>query len=273
MTKPANLNTAKKIFKSVFPKKNVKVDSIKLNTGGHTNISYCVVCGNHKYQLKFARPSALKNLPSEIHFNEIMGYGGYVYKNIKSGVTIRKWIDGKTLDNWGIRSYKYLNSIFSEIKKIHSLPKKYFKYFSAISLNRSRSFLSTLEAKYAKKYLCLVKKYKNEKLCISKVDNVGNNILVGKNGHLYHIDNEWVQLANDYWDYAENIRWILDFNWEKINFKKYIKNFNMSKLKDFIFMSCVYNYLWTFRMDHDVTKDFYRDFLIKSIKESYKNLD
>ncbi len=273
MIKSLNSSIAKKIFKSVFPKKNATIDTIKLNAGGHTNVSYCVICDGVKYQMKFARPMALKNLSAKIHFNEIMGYGGYIYKNIKSGITIRKWIDGRTLNNWGIRSYKYLNSIFEEIKKIHSLPKKYFKYFTPISLNRSKIFLSTLEPKYKYKYLSLVKKYKNEKLCISKVDNAGNNILVAKNGRLYHIDNEWIQLANDYWDYAENIRWILDFNWRKINFKKYIKNFNMSKLKDFVFMTCVYNYLWTFRMDHDITKDFYREYLLKSIKKSYEILD
>lgn len=273
MIKPVSLATAKKIFKSVFPKKNIKIDSIKLNTGGHTNISYCVVCGDKKYQLKFARPGAIKNLPSEIRFNEIMGYGGYVYKNTKNGITVRKWIDGRTLNAWGIRSIEDLTTIFSEIKKIHALPEKYFKYFAPIGLLKSRFYLKTLPKKYHKKYLELVKKYKNDKLCISKVDNVGNNILRSSNDKLYHIDNEWVQLANEYWDFAENIRWILDFNWQKINFKKYIKNFNMKKLKDFVFMSCVYNYLWTFRMDPDKAMGYYRRYLKRSIINSFKILD
>lgn len=272
MNKTSNLNVAKKIFLDTFPIKNKKITSIKLNTGGHTNISYCVVYGGIKYQMKLARPGALKNLKTKIRFNELMHWGTYIYKNVRTGVTIRKWIDGKPLSQWGIRSNKYLNLVFKDLKKIHELPKKYFRYFTKLNIAKYNDCLSNLDEQYQKKFLKLIKKHKNGKVCISKIDNVGNNILVDEAGKIYHIDNEWVQLAPEYWDFAENIRWILDFNWRKIKYSKFIKKFDMKKLEEFIFMSCVYNFLWTFHMDPDPTQEHYRNFLKKSIAKSYSYL-
>lgn len=271
--KSFNYSKTKKLFQIIFPHQEIVINSIKLSIGGYTNITYCVKCNGQKYQIKLSRPHSKGQIKAKVYFNKIMSYNDYLYVNLKKGITVRKWFEGKALPPLGLMSIKYLKKSFLEIKKIHSLGKQHFSHFKHINLKRSISHLSRLDPKYKKKYLQLIKKYSKDPVCINKVDNASNNILLLKSGKFCYIDNEWVQLANDYWDYAETLRWIHDLDWSKINFHKYIKHFSMSKLKDFIFMSCVYNYLWTYRMKGQPDVPSYRKHLAQEVAQNFEKLD
>lgn len=270
---------AKEIFIKVFPKKFNKVQKVTFNKSGYTNVSYCVVCDNVPYQMKFAAKSSLLKLPIKIKFSKIMNLGGnYIYIDLKKGITIRNWIVGRKLPEKAKSNanIKHLHKVFAFLKQVHDLPQKYYKYFSKIQLYKSKKYLSTLPKQYKDKYFELLNKYKNDKYCISKIDCTFNNIIVDKNGKYHFIDHEWVQLAPEYWDYGEIMRLIYqDVQFDKLGLDKFIKNFNLSKLKDYTYMAIVYNYLWTFRMDcaDKLSVINYRKRLKKAIFEVYKKLD
>jgi thiamine kinase-like enzyme len=107
---------------------------------------------------------------------------------------------------------------------------------------------------------------------INHTDINPNNILVLLPSNKIHlIDFEWVGLASDYWDYANFIR-ETNLNYKNISWDKYIANFDINILKQYIYITSVFAYLWTFNMPQTPKIIKYRSLTKKQILDHYNDV-
>lgn len=224
--------------------------SIKRIHNGYTNESYLAEFekGNKKFQVRLPNGNGLVNRVNEHRIITMMGDQKFLYFDTKTGEAVKEWIEGKNPRIPKFRRWKYIDELFSQIKKIHQTPLPPGHRFKIIDTDAYNDNLYRLKLNYQTKFLGIIEKYDSDIAVLSHTDINWQNIIVDPNGKLHLIDYEWVALVSDYFDYANfiresGIRW-----YTKINWGKYINRFNLQKLKDIMFVASVYAYLWTWKM-------------------------
>ena len=233
----------KEILFKALKNKKLEIKCIARILTGYTNSSFLVTLTNKKmYVVRIPTNLSLIDREKEHQVLKKLNNDKDIYFDKKSGIYVKEWIDG--VNPVISKKWKYIDQLFTFIKKLHSVQLSGLSKLKSLTLSNKN--LKTLRPNISKLYLSLIKKYKKDKLVLNHCDINASNII--QNGtQLYVIDYEWSALANDYWDYANFIRETkIDF--KKIKWDKYIQNFDLSKLLNFIFMTTVYAYLWTWQV-------------------------
>lgn len=255
-----------KLLQDVFMGKNGEVSSIKPIHRGYTNFSYIVQFENGKtYQVRLPHCGDLINRANEYQVLSLMDDDSFVYFDVKTGIAVKKWIDGKNPRIPFRRKWKLGDQLFGLIKKLHDKPLPADSKFKKINFDVYNQNLYRLKLAYQAKFLSLIDQYKTDEVVLSHTDINRQNMIQDKQDKLYLIDYEWCGLASDYWDFANFIResrilWYKDVDW-----KKYIANFDMQKLKNYIFVCSVYAYLWTWVMPDSKKIRWYRKRTLRQI--------
>lgn len=275
MKKTINLKEkATKLLDNVFMGKNGEILSMKEIHNGYTNFSYLVTFANgKKYQVRFPHRSDLINRANEFQILSIVGDQSFVYFDTKTGIGVKEWIDGKNprIPPWW-KKWSKIDDLFAIIKKIHKIQLPVGNKFKKLNFDAYNENLYRLKLVYQTKFLSLIDLYRDEPLVTSHTDINAENIVLDKKGKLHIIDYEWCGLASEYWDYANFIR-EAKIRFNNIEWKKYIDNFEMKKLKDFIFICSVFAYLWTWLMPETKRLKKYRKRTIRQIHWYYRGLD
>lgn len=256
------------LVKNIFKGKNGEVVSVKGVHLGYTNESFIVTFSNKKkYQVRLPHCGNLINRNNEYRMIQILNIKYFDYFDPKSGIAVKKWIPGRT--PWILPFWKWskVDELFSCIRKIHhtSLANTNHK-FQKIVFNAYNENLFRLKLQYQTKFLALLDTYRDDVCVLNHSDINPQNIIKDNNGRIHLIDFEWCGLAPDYWDYANFIR-ETRINWyTKINWNKYIDNFNMQKLKDYIYICSVFAYLWTWMMPQTSKIKKYRAKVLRQVQ-------
>lgn len=237
------------LLKKVFGKKNGTIKSIRPIHTGYTNQSFVVEYENgKKYQVRLPHCGDLINRSSEYQILTLVGQKKlFSYFDIKTGTAVKEWIKGSTPYIPSLRKWKYTDDLFSKIKKLHSLPLPSKHSFTIFNLNAYNENLFRLKLKYQTKFLEIVDLYRDDSMVLNHTDINSQNLIISKSGRITMIDFEWCGLASDYWDYANFIR-EEGIRYTHIEWDKYIRDFDMGKLKNYIYASAVLAYLWTWAM-------------------------
>lgn len=256
-----------KLLNDVFMGKNGEIVSMKPIHRGYTNFSYIVLFENgKKYQVRLPHCGSLINRKNEYTILSLLDDKNFIYFDTKTGIAVKKWIEGKNPKISAWRQWKQVDQLFSTIKKIHSLNIPADAKFKKIDYDSYNDNLYRLKLSYQTKYLSIVDQIRTEPVVINHTDINRENIVVGDDGKLHIIDYEWTGLANDYWDYANFIRESRILWYPNVDWKKYINNFDMRKLKEFIFVSSVFAYLWTWKMEQTPRIKKYRKRTLRQVR-------
>lgn len=256
---------ALKLLDEVIGKKNGSIESIKPIHNGYTNLSYVVTYTNKKkYQVRFPHDGKIINRHAEYEILSLMKDQSFVYFDVRTGIAIKQWIDGKCPIIPTLWKWKHVDQLFSIIKKLHSMKPADKKHIKPIVFDSYNDNLYRLRVSYQIKVLSILHAYNDDPVVINHTDINAQNIILDKSGKIHLIDFEWCGYASDYWDYANFIR-ESNIKYEKIDWSKYIDNFNMHKLKEFIFASAVFAYLWTWKMPDSRRIRQYRSKTIRQI--------
>lgn len=268
------LNLAKKIFLKKYPKSKDKIVSIKQIHCGYTNHSFLFTLNNKsKFQVRIPNDGKLVDRYCEYQIIRLLKDKKFVYYDVKTGIAIKKWIDGNNPKMSHAKSTTFLNKLFNQIWQIHKLPEKYYAKFKTIDFAFYNTNINQLPVAAKKQYLSLYNKHKNDPVVINHSDINLANIVLSKQNEVYLIDFEWVILASDYWDYANFFReQLLPFKYAKL-LKKYIKNFNFNVFYEFVFLSACFAYLWTYKMPKTAKILNYRKLQMKKIMKYVKVLN
>ncbi len=238
-----------KLLQDVFMGKNGEIVSIRSIHNGYTNFSYVVTFENgKKYQVRLPHCGDLINRSNEYQVLSLLGNQDFIYFDIKSGVGVKEWIDGKPPRIPYFWKWKYVDNLFAQIKKIHETKVPFDVKLKKLNFDLYNENLYRLKLAYQTKFLSIIETYKGDETVLSHTDINAGNLILDKKEKLHIIDYEWCGLASDYWDYANFIRESRITWYQKIDWNKYINNFDMNKLKDYIFASSVFAYLWTWLM-------------------------
>lgn len=261
-----------KIVKLSFPNNEI-ISYTKIHCG-YTNLSYLVKLNdNSKWQVRIPHEQTKKliNRKSEKNILDLLNNKDFIYFDIKTGKVIKKWLEGYNPNKSIYSKKKFLDKLFAQIKHLHSLPIKRKYNFKKINLCAYDKQLNNLDKAYVNKFHELINQRKNDKLVINHTDINPDNILVLIPSNQIHIiDFEWVGLASDYWDYANFIR-ETNLNYKNIKWSKYIDNFDISVLEQYIYITSVFAYLWTFNMPQTPKIIKYRILTKKQILIHYPN--
>lgn len=254
------------LLKKVFNGKNGEITTMKPIHRGYTNHSYLVVFTNgKKYQVRIPHCGKLLNRSNEKMMLTLLKDQNFVYFDVKTGIAIKNWIEGKNPRIAVWKRWKHADNLFTQIKKIHqlTLPKGHkFKKLNFDSYNKN---LYRLKFEYQTKYLSILETYCEDSYVLSHTDINAQNMIVDVKGKLHLIDFEWCSLAPEYWDYANFIR-ENRIKFSYLDWNKYIPNFDMQKLRDYIFASAVFAFLWTWEMPQTRRIKRYRRRTIRQIR-------
>lgn len=269
MTKPYKTR-AVALLKKVLKEDNGTIVSIKDIHNGYTNLSYLVTYANGKmYQVRFPHDEIkdLLNRKNEYSVMKLLGSDKYFpYFDPKTGVAVKQWIPGSYVKIHKWRKWKYTDELFSLIKTIHKAKVNLKKIpLHKVNFDSYNENLHLLKLEYQTKFLSIIDTYRDEVMVLNHTDINPLNIIMDKGKRLHLIDYEWCGLASDYWDYANFIR-ESRIRYDHIEWNKYIDNFNMLKLQDFIFACSVYAYLWTFVMPDSKKIRKYRKTTLRQVK-------
>lgn len=259
---------ALKIVAKVFPKEDIKNVNLKDIHDGYTNFSFLFTASDGKmYQIRIPHDNNIINRKLEHEILKKLNDTNFIYFDDKTGIAVKKWVEGKNPTWLTTRSRGFANRVFNLIKKIHEF-KIQTKGISTIDYDLYNDNLYRLDFIYQKKFLCLLDRRKDDPKVLNHSDLNPLNILKLKNGGIYFIDFEWSCLNSDYWDYANYIRETNTHYWVS-DLRHYIKDFNHQLLKDYLFLSSVYAYLWTYAMPESPKLLKYRKQTLKQIKRYY----
>lgn len=240
--------TAINLLHRLFKGQNGKIVSMKEIHKGYTNVSYEIIFENKsKYQVRIPHCGNLINRSAEYQVLKLIKDKTYIYFDQKTGIAVKQWIPGKNPKLGWNRGYDYLNNLFNKVKELHQIKPPKNQHFQKTSFDQYNNFLFRLKFEYQQKYLKLLDIYREDKFVINHTDINPDNIIVNNRGSVFIIDFEWAALAPDYWDYANFIR-ESRINYHRVEWQKYIENFDMQKLQDYIFLTSVYAHLWTWAM-------------------------
>lgn len=239
------------LLHDVFGDKYGKIINIKDIHSGYTNISFVATFENHKtYQVRLPHEEVqlLLNRRNEYAILKYLGlHNRFDYFDKETGAAIKQWIPGKCprIHKW--MRWKHTDQLFRMIKKIHETKVPSHFKLGHINLDAYNANLHRFNLAIQAKFLSIIDTYRDDKMVLNHTDINAKNIILSKSGRLHLIDFEWCGYASDYWDYANFIR-ESRIAYSRIKWDKYIKDFNMDKLRDYIFASAVYAYLWTWMM-------------------------
>lgn len=260
---------AKQTFAKVFPDKVSHIKEIKDIHNGYTNFSFLFVLDNDKkYQVRIPHSEDWIDRSVEYKALELTRRNYFVYFDKKTGIAVKKWIEGSAPVKGVYKSIAFNDMLFNEIKKIHKVKINGRMKFKPINFDAYNSHLHFLRFEYQRKYLCLLDRRRNEPLVLTHSDINPLNVIYDGN-KITIIDFEWSCLASEYWDYANWVR-ETNLNIDKIDWKKYIDNFDKEKLSDFIFLSAVFAHLWAQEMPTTKAMIKYRRKTMKQLKKAYK---
>lgn len=232
-----------------YVKNKTPISSVKPIHLGYTNQSYVVTYDDGvKYQVRLPHCGNLLNRANEKLIHDLRGDDSFVYFDVKTGNAIKRWIPGKPprVPFWS--KWRKVDELFSAIKKIHQIKPPKNHRFKKIDYEAYSFNLYRLKLTYQTKFMSIIDTYKNDSVVLNHTDINPQNLILDDNDKLHIIDFEWAGLASDYWDYANFIRESGIMWFEKINWNKYIDNFDLQKLKDYIYVCSIYAYLWTWYM-------------------------
>jgi len=259
------------VFKKALPDQANDIKSIKDIHTGYTNYSFLVELNDGtKYQVRIPHSSDLINRKIEHKVLQLTNNDLFVYFDEKTGIAIKKWVEGKHPNIFEINSKEFLDNLFSIIKKLHSVNVDTTQVpIEKICIEKFNEHLHDLAFEYQKKYLCLIDRRRNDKVVLSHSDINPLNLIYGHNDKITLIDFEWCCLASDYWDYANWVR-ETGINFKNIEWNKYIDNFSMETFQDYLFLSSVFAYAWTFAMPESRKIISYRKRVMKQVAKYYK---
>lgn len=238
-----------KLLQDVFMGKNGEITSMHAIHNGYTNYSYVVTFENgKKYQVRLPHCGNLINRSNEYQVLSLLGNQDFIYFDIKTGIGVKEWIDGKSPRIPYFWKWKQVDDLFTQIRKIHQTKVPFDVKLKKLNFDLYNQNLFKLKLAYQTKFLSIIETYKGDEMVLSHTDINAPNLILDKNKKLHIIDFEWCALASDYWDYANFIRESRITWYGLIDWNKYIDNFDMNKLKDYIFASSVFAYLWTYMM-------------------------
>ncbi|MBQ0045645.1 MAG: phosphotransferase [Mycoplasma sp.] len=264
--KTENKEFALKLLKKVFGKKNGEIVSIKPIHRGYTNFSFFVTYANGKnYQVRIPHCGDLLNRSNEKMMLTMLKDQSFVYFDVKTGVAIKEWIDGKSPKIGVWKRWKYTDDLFAQIKKIHNLTLPKGHKFKKLNFDAYNKHLFRLKLEYQTKYLSILETYRENPYVLSHTDINAQNLILDTKEKIHIIDYEWCGLAPEYWDYANFIR-ENRIRFLYLDWKKYIPDFNLKELKDYIFASAVYAFLWTWEMPLTRRLKHYRKRTLRQIR-------
>lgn len=238
-----------KLLNEVIKDKNGEIKTIKPIHNGYTNQSFYVEYANgKKYQVRIPHCGDLINRTNEYQVLTMTGQKDiFPYFDIKTGIAIKKWLPGSNPKIKVLKVWKHVDQLFAKIKALHNMPLPTKHSLKPLNLDAYNENLFHLKLKYQTKYLEIVDLYRDDPMVLNHTDINSQNILIDDNDSIRIIDFEWCGLASDYWDYANFIR-EEGLRYSHLDWEKYIKGFDMKKLKDYIFATAVSAYLWTWAM-------------------------
>lgn len=265
------LDLAKKVFFKKYPNSQGKVADVKQIHCGYTNYSFLFTLKNKtKFQVRIPNDGQLIDRYCEYQIIKLLKNKSFVYYDVKTGIAIKKWIEGINPKVVHTKSPVFLNKLFKQIYFIHKLPKNHYSKFKTIDFTFYNTNVNQLPVKVREIYLKLYSKHKNDPVVINHSDINLANIVLSKQKEVHLIDFEWVILAPDYWDYANFFReQLLPFKYAKL-LNKYIKNYNFMVFCEFVFLTTCFAYLWTFKMPQTTKIANYRKLQMKKIQKYVK---
>lgn len=262
---------AKKTFFKKYPNSQEKIASIKQIHSGYTNYSFLFTLKNKtKFQVRIPNDGNLVDRYCEYQIIKLLNDKNFVYYDTKTGIAIKKWIEGTNPKITNAKSPIFLNKLFKQIYQIHKLSKKHYTKFKTLNFAFYNTNVHQLPPIARKKYLKLYNQHKNDPVVINHSDINLANIVLSKQNQIHLIDFEWVILAPDYWDYANFFReQLLPLKYAKL-LNKYIKNFSFDVFCEFVFLCTCFAYLWTFKMPKTTKIINYRKLQLKKIQKYVK---
>lgn len=262
---------ALEILDKVFPEQKGKEKLLTDIHNGYTNFSFLAILEDgSKYQVRLPHDGKLINRKNEDDLlQNYLDAKDFAYFDVKTGICVKKWYDGITPKRRTLKSPEFLDKLFKQIKKMHNLPLKKVHNFKPIKFDAYCENLYRLKFHLKKKYLCLIDRRQDDKLVINHTDINPLNIVYNKEeNNIKIIDYEWCGLASDYYDYANFIR-ETGIDYRKIDFSKYIDDFDMQIFEHYLFLTSVYSYLWTYVMPQTKKIIKYRYKTLKQIRKYY----
>lgn len=262
----SSIEKAQKLLKKVFGDKNGAIVSLKPIHLGYTNESFVATYENgQKYQVRLPHCGKMLNRSNEYKIIGLLKQThDFPYFDVKTGNCIKKWIPGKCPFIPTFKKWSKVDDLFSQIKKFHNLKIDSNMKFAKLNFDSYNENLYRLDLVYQTKYLNIIEKYQDDVFVLNHTDINRENIIQDKNGKLHIIDFEWASFAPEYWDYANFIR-EARMLYSYIDWKKYIDNFDTEKLKNYIFATAVFAFLWSWQMPQTPKIKKYRKRTIRQI--------
>jgi len=265
--------TALKVFKKHMPEQFAQIKTIKDIHNGYTNYSFMVELNDGtKYQIRIPHSGELINRKIELAVLSLSNYNLFVYFDDKTGIAIKKWVEGSHPGILKIKNKVFVDNLFTKIKNLHAIDVDQKKIpIKKIAIDEYNKYLYDLDFNYQNKYLALIDKRKKDQLVLSHSDINPLNVIVDDQDNITLIDFEWCCLASDYWDYANWTR-ETNFNFWNVEWSKFIKDFSMATFIEYLFISSVFAYVWTYAMPESKDILAYRKKVVKQVDRYYKVL-
>lgn len=232
------------LFIKFYRNKYKKEDIIKIKKihNGFTNISFYFKLNNgSEFQVRLGRNNDIVDRVNEVNALKIINNDSYLYYDVKSGNSIKKWIKGRTLNKNDLTNEilaKIIKKIyeFQNIKPTPGLLKH--DYYSFYSNGRTPK-------KYLDAYKKIVEKVSTTSWGFSHNDLNLENMLIDNDSNIHFIDFEWSRINHPYWDFANLIKETLWSYSKIVNFSK-IAKLNLKLLVEITFVAICFSYQWTY---------------------------
>lgn len=221
-----------------------KEDIIKIKKihNGFTNISFYFKLNNgSEFQVRLGRNNDIVDRVNEVNTLKIINNDSYLYYDVKSGNSIKKWIKGRTLNKNDLTN-EILAKIFQKINEYHNI-----KPTSGLLKHDYYSFYSNarMPKKYLDAYKKIVEKVSTTSWGFSHNDLNLENMLIDNDSNIHFIDFEWSRINHPYWDFANLIKETLLSYSKIVNFSK-IAKLNLKLLVEITFVAICFSYQWTY---------------------------
>ncbi|WP_391591656.1 Protein kinase family protein [[Mycoplasma] cavipharyngis] len=227
----------------------VECEQIKL---GFSNEIYRLKTKNNKnFQVRFGLNNDIIFRDNEKAILKIINDHTYLYYDLKTGNSIRKWIEGRN----PITSDLDINFLKKLVEKVEIIHQADISVNAAKKIRTHDNYIfekfidQRLDPKYYQKYLELVKLYENLPKCLSHNDLSLLNLIYNETTKdITIIDYEWGRINNYYWDYANFVR-DCDLDLELATWLANFAKLEWKILRDHIFIVTCFACQWSMSME------------------------
>ncbi len=258
-------------------KKEIK--SITLQTQGWTNKTFLFkLKNNKKYIVRIAISDKLLDRNNEMSVLKLLANNSeyaFLFIDEQTGNFIRKYIEGKIVPKHIIKNSNFLKLLASKLKQIHSIKIPENCKIKEHDNHQYDKYITQIDLKYQKMYNAILEKNKHLKKCLCHHDLTPWNIIYDKRKNsLSLIDFEWSRISSYYFDLANFIREanIHNTKYEKIFLDAYNKEIDIKIIREYLYITSFFSYLWTYSMKAYKHILAYRAKTLKFIKRFYQEI-